>query len=155
MKRLMFALAIGALLATSGLAVRIRAEEKGPGMKGHGDRKEWKAKLGLTADQEAKWDAAVKNREEAAKPLHETQKKAMETLRSQLDSKAGDSAIQATLDQIKQNEKAMEGVRESFRSEIDTFLTPTQKAKMVTEMGDRMKEHRGKWGDHKGMKKDK
>ncbi len=138
------ALVVG--LAVSGFAAPARAEDASqdePGSADH-ERHEWSASklkdaLGLSNEQVAKLDAAMKARAEAVKPLREQSKQQLEKLREQVKSKASDSDIQAALDQLEQTRKGMRDAMEKFKADAAAALTPTQRAKMALRMVDNMK----------------
>src|SRR5262249_15361144 len=147
MKYLMHSVLVGGLLSAFAAMPQVRAEDQAPGMK-HSKfhsmtGEKWKEKLGLTDDQVAKLKSAMKARREAAEPLRKQLKADMEKLRGQIKSKNGDSDVQATLDHIDATHKAILAEREKFMTNVRTFLTPTQRAKMLLSMMRNM--HRGGW----------
>ena len=114
-----------------------------------------KKRLELTDEQAAKFGAAMKAHGEAMKPLWGQVKEAMKKLGGQLKAKAPDAEIQASLDSLKAARKAIADEEEKFRDSLASFLTPTQRAKMLMGMihmrRERM-EHgpRGKRGPKEG-----
>jgi len=94
----------------------------------------WKQKLGLSDAQAAKLEAAMKTHREAMQPLREKQGAALKTLGEQIKSNAGDSAVQATLDQLKSLQNSVQAESEKFHQTLASFLTPTQQGKMLVGM---------------------
>lgn len=150
MKRLVCAALAAALLVPVLWARSARAEDEGG--ERAGPRREMggkmteraKEKLGLTDEQEAKFKDAMKSHVEAAKPLHRTMRDGMTKLGDQLQDKASDKDIQATLDSLKAARKAMSAEEEKFHDSLASFLTPTQQAKLVLGMAKHM--HEGMMG---------
>ena len=97
----------------------------------HKDKDKWEKNLGLTDDQSAKLKSLKDAQKAALKPLWDKQKELKKKLEGQVKAKAGDSDIQATLDEMTANHKAMMDQMEQFRSQKDAILTPTQRAKMM------------------------
>lgn len=150
MKRLVCAAIAAALLVPGSWAVGARAKDGAPGMRG-GPREmgakmeeRAKAKLGLTDEQEAKFKDAMKAHMDAEKPLKRKMRDQMTKLGDQLQDKADDSAIKATLDALKDTRQAMTAEQEKFHDSLAAFLTPTQQAKLVVGMAMRM--HQGMMG---------
>ena len=145
MKRLTYAALAGAFVLTPLLCPTLRAEDEGMGPEHHemGPEK-MKEKLGLSDEQAEKFKASFKAMREAAKPLREKMKGTMEKLRDQVKNKASDSEIQATLDELRANEKAMQDAHQKARDDSASYLTPTQRAKMALFMMRRMHEGAGK-----------
>lgn len=103
-----------------------------------------KEMLGLTDDQEAKFKDAMKAHGEAVKPLKRKLRDGMTKLGDQLQDKADDSAVKATLDSLKATRQAMTAEQEKFHDGLASFLTPTQQGKLVLGMA--MKMHQGMMG---------
>ena len=148
MKYLMHCVLAGGLIAVFAAMPAVRAEDQSPSMKYSKHREmtgeKWKEKLGLSDDQVAKLKSAMKARREAVEPLRKQLKEDMEKLGGQIKLKNSDSEIQATLDRMESTHKAMQAEREKFISSLKSFLTPTQRAKMLLSMTRIM--HRGGWG---------
>jgi len=120
-----------------------------------GHNKEHKG-LELTKEQKEKLEALMKSEREAIKPLRRKQRDLRIKLADQIEDKAGDSDIKATLADLKANRKALMEQVDKFRAEKETILTPTQQAKMMLwmsghrgmEMGNEKKECKCMKGDH-------
>ena len=113
-----------------------------------GEKKEWKQKLGLSDDQQKKFEDAHKAHEAAEKPLEEKIHAQFEMLGKQLkDEKTSDADIQASLDAIKAAHQSLESAQQKFHDDVAAFLTPRQRAKRL--MG--MMHHRMGHGEHGKM----
>jgi Spy/CpxP family protein refolding chaperone len=127
-------------------AAPLLAYEKGAGMQGHGGGNGWQKhmqeKLGLTDDQVAKLQAIKDAREKAMKPLRRKQRDLMIKLHDQLEDKASDQEIKATLASLRSNRDAIREEAKRFRGQMEALLTPTQQAKMMLGRMHR----RGGWG---------
>jgi len=97
----------------------------------HWDAGKMQKKLGLTDDQVTKLNTVMQAEKDAMKPLWDKQKDLMKKLDAQVKAKAADADIQATLDDMKANHKAMQDQGEQFRTQKAGILTPTQQAKMM------------------------
>ncbi len=105
-----------------------------------------KEKLGLTDDQAGKLMAAVKARRQALRPAFQMLKTDLKTLNGQVQAKASDADIQQALDKLKADRKALRAAMKDSESQFKaatSFLTPTQRAKLVLAFVHRM---RGGWG---------
>lgn len=150
MKRLVCA-AFAAALLMPGMGA-LSAQAKGPmeraggppREKGEGMAERAKEKLGLTDEQETKFKDAMKEHGEAVKPLHRKMRDGLTKLGDQVQDKASDSDIKATLDSLKSVRQAMTAEEEKFHDTLASFLTPTQQAKLVIGMAKRM--HEGMMG---------
>jgi Spy/CpxP family protein refolding chaperone len=130
--RWMGAVVLGLILVVP--AARLRAEEPGPGMGGkehHWDVKKMQKELGLTDDQVTKLQTITDSEQEAMKTSMDKNKELMTKLENQVKSKANDTDLQATLDDIRASHKATSDQMEQFRSQKDAILTPTQQAKLL------------------------
>jgi Spy/CpxP family protein refolding chaperone len=76
---------------------------------------------------------------DAMKSLFEKKKAAMDKLRGQIEAKASDSDVQATLDSIKGIRSEMKAEQEKFQSAMAGILSPTQQAKMILAMDQKMR----------------
>jgi Spy/CpxP family protein refolding chaperone len=116
---------------------------------GKGRIEHLKEKLGLTDDQATQLKEAFKKQEEAIKPLRDQEKIDVDMLQQKVDTKASDSDIKALLDKLKEDHKTVQDAQERSMDKMRTILNPTQQAKWVLSMRDRM----GAWGrrgwDHK------
>lgn len=157
MKYLSHVLIAGGLVAVVWSMPALRAEDQSAGMKsskhhemmGEG----WQEKLGLSSDQADKLKAAMKAKKEAEKPLQKQLAEDLKKLGAEITLKYKDSDIQATLDDMTTARKAMQAAHENFISSLNSFLTPTQRAKMLLSMMKRMGQGgRGheSWGEHEG-----
>ncbi len=182
MTRFLLAAVAAALLVPGTGALSARAQDDGPDageqagpppeMGGRMAAK-MKEKLGLSDDQAAKLKDAMKAHGEAMKPIGKQLKELMEKLHSQVEDKASDGDLKATLDALRNARKSMMDEQEKFHATVAGVLTPTQQAKFVLgaahEMrarmggrggrggrGERMRGRGGddKGGDHDGPKKD-
>jgi Spy/CpxP family protein refolding chaperone len=160
MKRYLCA-ALAAALLTPGLwAVGARAQEDDAMPAEHAEHQDggkmsdkMKERLGLTDDQAAKLKDAMKAHGDAMKPIGQQMKDGIKKLADQIKNKASDADIQASLDALKASRKAMADEQEKFHDALASFLTPTQRAKML--VGAAMKMHRergehGPKGPHRG-----
>lgn len=111
----------GALLLPS----MIRAE-------GHGER--FREKFGITEEQGAKLKAARRARRDAAAASRTELKAAMNKLSDQIEDKASDKELTATLDRIVALRKARRAEAEKFEAGVSAILTPAQRAKMLVAM---------------------
>ncbi|HVA67286.1 MAG TPA: hypothetical protein VNK24_10245 [Elusimicrobiota bacterium] len=103
-----------------------------------------KADLGLTDDQVKKLSDAMKAKWDTLKTSGEALRADMKTLRGQIEKKAADQDIQATLNKLKTDREAMAAAMRGAEAkfEADTsFLTPTQRAKMLLGRMRRMHKH--------------
>jgi Spy/CpxP family protein refolding chaperone len=100
--------------------------------------------LGLSADQTTKMKSVMDAQKTALKPLWDKQKDLMKKLKGQVDAKAGDSDIQATLSEIKSTHETMRTQMEQFQDQKAAILTPTQQAQMLLKRTERMDSHHGK-----------
>lgn len=159
MKRLVCAAFAAALLVPGTWALSARAhdegseEHAGPHHEmGEKMEERIKEKLGLTDDQAAKFKDARKAHGEATKPLHRKMRDGIAKLGDQLQDKASDGDIKATLDSLKSVRQAMSAEEEKFHDSLASFLTPTQQAKLVMGMAQHMHERMmGPNGPHGGM----
>ncbi len=164
MKRLIFAVLAGVLLASS--AVSARAEDKKEGREGGKQHehmvKMMKEKLGLSDDQSKKLEALHNSNRETMKPLQEALKKAMDRVHGHLLLGSSDKEIAEALDQVDKAMDALHNAQRKMKSEADAIMTPTQRAKMMAfhegmmhhgmmmEHGDGDGEHGGGWRHHEG-----
>jgi Spy/CpxP family protein refolding chaperone len=143
MKRLICAALAAALLVPGMWALSARAhdekseEHKGPRPEMGARMKE---KLGLTDEQAGKLKDAMAAHGEAVKPLHRKMRDTTAKLTDQLQDKASDADIKATLDSMKATRAAMTAEEEKFHASLASFLTPTQQAKMLVGMMRQMHE---------------
>lgn len=107
----------------------------------------WKAELGLTDEQAAKLKDARTAEKEALKPLRRELRDALAKLSDQVEDKASDKDIQASLDRVDRARKALRDEQEKTRAKNAALLTPTQRAKMALAFA-----KRGRGRMEKGMK---
>jgi Spy/CpxP family protein refolding chaperone len=101
-----------------------------------------KERLGLSDEQFSKLKDARKAHEDVNKPLRHKAMEEMKKLGSELKAKADEKAVQATLDEIETTHQAIEDENRKFMSVTKTFLTPTQRAKLI--IGVIMNQRRGR-----------
>ncbi|HVC08320.1 MAG TPA: Spy/CpxP family protein refolding chaperone [Elusimicrobiota bacterium] len=113
--------------------------------------------LGLTDAQAKQLADAIKAKWDAMKVPGKALRADMKTLREQVEKTASDQDIQATLNKLKQDREAMGAAMKDAEAkfEADTsFLSPTQRAKMLLGRM-RMMRRRGHWrGGHEGRDHD-
>ncbi|MFI5362468.1 MAG: Spy/CpxP family protein refolding chaperone [Elusimicrobiota bacterium] len=163
MKRILCAVISAGLLATVGLTARAFAEDEGGKDAGRGGEHSDKMKkgergehaermlterLGLSDDQAAKLKAAFEGQKKAEQGLREQSKQAERKLEEEVRGLASDKDIQATLDQLDANRKAMAEEHQKFESSVASILKPYQRAKMRLMMAEHMK--KGGWGHEDG-----
>ena len=93
-----------------------------------------KRNLGLSGEQAGKFAAAVDAREKAMKPYHDQMDAGLKKLSGQVQKKAADAEVGATLTELKTAREAMQSIQTKFQAEVDGFLTPTQRAKMILKL---------------------
>jgi Spy/CpxP family protein refolding chaperone len=140
----------------------LKAEDAdGPGHEQHmGDRGEgheghWKEKLGLSDEQSKRMEAIRTSEKTEMEPLHEKMRVLKEKLRWQVDAKANDKDIKATLDELEISFNSMQSAEKKYRDQKKVILTPTQQAQaflMMSEHFDRG-DHQGPGHEH-GMRKE-
>lgn len=136
----------GALLLPAGL----RAEGKEGGEKGGKEAfmERMREKFGISEEQEAKLKAARRARRDGDAAAQEQIGAAMRKLQDQLEDKAPEGDISATLDRIVAARKTMRSEEDKFEASLTSILTPTQRAKMLLAM----KAHGGMPGGMHGGK---
>lgn len=160
MKNLVRIMMVGGLAGTLWSAPALRAEDHA-GMKNQDHHQmtadKWKEKLGLSADQAEKLKAAMKAYRDEAQSSRKQLREEMKKLESQITLKYKDSDIQATLDNLKKIHTSMQEQHEKLVSNLNSFLTPTQRGKLLLHMMKHMHGHEMMWsheghghGDHGG-----
>ena len=91
----------------------------------------WERKLGLSEKDAKKLDDAFQSERLTMRPLHRELRDALQKLSDQVEDKAADADIQATLDRVQKARQALQTEMISFRSKLAGILTPTQRAKMM------------------------
>lgn len=148
MKRIIsMATAAGLLAGALLLPAALRAEG-GPGKGGKEAFVErMKEKFGISEEQAAKLKAAKRARRDADAAIHADIQAAMRKLSDQLEDKAPEKDLSATLDKIVAARKSMRAEEDKFEAALTSILTPTQRAQMLVAMKGRMgKKHGGKMG---------
>lgn len=134
------ALLAGALLAPALLRAEDKAEKPAQEERHRGGmREKFKEKLGLTDEQESKLKSLRRAHREATESAKNDLKAAMRKLGDQLEDKASEKDLTATLDKIKAGRRALRDAQDKFEADSAAVLTPTQRAKMVVAMGHMMK----------------
>jgi Spy/CpxP family protein refolding chaperone len=77
-------------------------------------------------------------------------KEGVKTLSEQVEKKADDAALKATLADLRSSRKAMAEATDRFHDSLASFLTPTQQAKLALGMAERMRGARGGRGPGMG-----
>lgn len=108
-------------------------QEKGPrgAWTREARRERMKEALGLSEEQAGKLKSLRRAHVEAAEELRGKLRASMRKLQAQLEDKAGDKELSATLDSIAASRKALAGERERFESALSAVLTPSQRAQML------------------------
>ncbi len=139
----------------------LKAEDMdGPGHEHHmGDKedghKDWKEKLGLTDEQSKKMEAIHTAQKAEMEPLHEKMRVLKEKLRWQVDAKATDKELKATLDELNASFTSVQSAEQKYRKQSEDVLTPSQQAKSFLFMS----EHFDRWdhrnhGHEEGMRRE-
>jgi hypothetical protein len=118
------ALAFGLLLPS----LSLRADEEG------GMSAKIKEKLGLSDEQASKFRDENKQHHEAMQPLRDKRKGLMKSLEDQVKAEAGDSAIQATLQDLEAVQKEIDTENQRHVDALKAMLNPTQQAKVLLAM---------------------
>ena len=95
---------------------------------------QWKEKLGFTGGQSEKYAAAEKRKEDALRPLRRNLREALQELGNLLSANAPDKAVLAALDAFTHARNAVADANMRFDDDLASFLTPTQRAKMLVGM---------------------
>ena len=147
MKRILSMAATGLLAGALLLPAMLRAEDKPEdGRQAHGEKggKEafaarMREKIGLSEEQEAKLKAARRAKRDASAAASAELATATRGLQDQLEDKASEKELAATLDKIAASRRMMREAEEKFEASLVSLLTPLQRAKMLVAM----KEHGG------------
>lgn len=143
------ATAAGLLAGALLLPAALRAEDK-PGKGGKEAFVErMKEKFGISEEQAAKLKAAKRARRDADAAIHGDIQAAMRKLSDQIEDKAPEKDLSATLDKIAAARKSMRAEEDKFEAALTSILTPTQRAQMLVAMKGRMGKHGGKRGKGK------
>ncbi len=147
-------LAVGVALWTWPSLAPLQAHESVTGSDGMGtdrhedETKHWPKDLNLTPEQSNKLLAIHESARQSLKPLRDQEHALAEKLEIEVKSKAPDSEIQKTLDDLKAGRKAMIEQMERMENQKNAVLTPTQQAKMVLKH----KKHMEHFGGHPSNK---
>jgi Spy/CpxP family protein refolding chaperone len=139
----------GALMVPAILRAEDKAAEKGGK---HGFAERIREKLGITEEQGAKLKAARRARRDASEAIKSDLKAGVRKLHDQLEDKAPEKDIAATLEKLSASRKALRAEEDKFEAATASILTPTQRAKMVVGMAHGMRGGRGR-GPGKGWGK--
>jgi Spy/CpxP family protein refolding chaperone len=143
MKRIISTVAAAGLLAGALMApVLLRAEDKPEGKpEAHGEKggkeafmERMREKFGLSEEQETKLKAAHRAKRDAAAASMAELGSLTRKLQDQLEDKAAEKDLSATLDKIVAARKAMRADEDKFEASLTSILTPTQRAKMLVAM---------------------
>jgi Spy/CpxP family protein refolding chaperone len=95
--------------------------------------------LDLSSEQKTKLRDARRENRDAMKSIWDRKEDHLKALKEEVDRKASDSEIEATLKELKDDKEAMESQRDKFHDKLEDILTPTQKAKWVLAVMGKMK----------------
>ncbi len=154
MKRIIsMATAAGLLAGALLLPAALRAEDGPKGKPGAEAFKErMREKFGISEEQEAKLKTAKRARRDADAAIHADLQASMRKLQDQLEDKASEKELSATLDKLVAGRNALRDAEDKFEAALTSILTPTQRAKMAVAMRGRMgKMHGGKMRGGKKM----
>jgi Spy/CpxP family protein refolding chaperone len=154
MKRIMCMALAGVLL----LPAALRAEGKPEGKpEAHGEKggkesfkERMKEKFDISDEQEGKLKAAKRARRDGEAAIHAEIGAAIRKLQDQVEDKASEKDLSATLDKIVAARKSLRAEEDKFEAALSSILTPTQRAKMLVAMKGHMGGmHGGKMGPGK------
>jgi|GEM_PF-3307052 len=128
-------LAAAALAPIFSLASAARAADA-PAIETAADRDaaaglEWKEKLGLSAEQETKFMAALKATDAELEPLRAQLRGEMRRVQSQLTENAPDKDVADTLQRLVRLRRTIAQRDEQFVAGAASFLSATQRAKLL------------------------
>jgi hypothetical protein len=92
--------------------------------------RQWRRKLGLNADQAARFLAALKAKDAELEPLREQLRAEMRRVQSQLNENAADKDVQETLQRLVRLRRAIAFRNDQFDAGAASFLSPTQRARL-------------------------
>lgn len=153
MKRIISMAASAGLLAGALLLpATVRAEDGPKGEQGayggkggkEGFKERMREKFDISEEQEAKLKAARRAKRDATAEIHHDLQAAMRKLQDQLEDKAPEKDLSATLDALVAGRKKMRAEEDKFEAALTSILTPTQRAKMAVAMKGRMGKGHGK-----------
>jgi hypothetical protein len=93
--------------------------------------REWKEKLGLGADQGAKFLAALKLKDADLQSRREELRGGMRRLQTQLAENAAEKDVLDTLQKLARLRKIIALRNDQFDAETSAFLTPSQRGKLL------------------------
>jgi Spy/CpxP family protein refolding chaperone len=96
-------------------------------------------KVEVSGEKRERLREARREHKEVVQPIHERMEQHMNTLKEQVDRKAGDSELKETLDKLEDDKEDLMQERKKFHEKLEDILTPTQKAKMVLSMKGKMR----------------
>lgn len=160
MKRIISVAAVSLFAGALMLPAALRAQGKPEGKPGEHAEKGWKMeyfsepmreKLGISEEQQARLKAARRTKRDAAAAAMTELAANTRKLQDQLEDKAPETDLSATLDKIAAVRKSMRAAEETLQASLSSILTPTQRAKMIVAMQARM-HGRGRPGGARGGK---
>lgn len=149
MKRIITMALAGALLIPAVLRAEGKPEPRGEKGGKEAFVERMKEKFGISDEQEAKLKAAKRARRDADAAIHAELQASMRKLSDQLEDKAPEKDLSATLDKIVAGRKSLRAEEDKFEAALTSILTPTQRAQMLVAMKGRMGKHGGKMGGPK------
>ncbi len=120
-----------ALAASLGLTASLPpayAHERGGGECREGHEKNF---MDLSKSQKKQMKAAFKNEKPVMTPLRRALRDAVMKLRDQVEDKAPDSVLQASMDNVAKARTALAAEKKAFRAKLGAILTPSQRAKAL------------------------
>lgn len=91
----------------------------------------WNTRLGLSAEQSARYFAAKRSRDEDLKRIRELSRAALRKLQSQLTSGASENDLRETLSQYARARGAAASRRAQYDAMLEEMLAPSQRAKLL------------------------
>ena len=119
------------LLVTLACASRVMGRRREP------TARDWSLRLGLSKEQEDKLAYALWDERTSMDPLRAKERDALQLLGAQLEKKAPDDDIRATLAELELTRTAAEVTEENFWTAVASTLNPTQRARLLLEMSGR------------------
>lgn len=161
MKRHIRAALAAALLAPCLLSVGVRAQDDAPPPSDQAARPRkdgdmgarMKERLGLSDEQVAKFQDAMKAHRAAMKAQGQKVRAAIKKLAEDVKAKAKDEDITADLAALKDARRGMLDENGKFEDGLASFLTPTQRAKMALGMARMMNRRRQDMRGRRGGKR--
>jgi Spy/CpxP family protein refolding chaperone len=151
LKGIISAMFMGTLLLA---APAMHADDRMDRGQGHGHWDKFdmlKKQLGLTDEQVSQWKESEKGQKQEMKLLGDEAKADLAELVVQVDQKASDTVLEASLKTLMADHKAMQASTEKQMDTLREILTPMQQAKLVVMMFGhhrRGEAYGGGWGDH-------